>query len=1004
MTLDEYLQQQETYAQFAATMIRIIEASLRLRPDVARPLTSQSRAKDTASLQAKLSERGLLASDTIEAEIKDLAGGRLVFYTNSDADRFLQSRIVFDNFVVDWDNTKIHHAVGAEPKVEELYRARHYILSMKPERLILPEYARLAGMRAELQIQTLLNHAWSETAHDIVYKNSLPAGFGAGELEAIKRRMAGIMTKYLVPAGYEFQKVQHDAERLQQGKTIFERGPIEQLEKVPDNNERCDILERLSQQVLPLYDDVPAIHGELLRVIPDVILAARATPTKSIEAGFASLPGRDSKDVAEAGIRILTTYHYLDVKGTLIALCRLWEGASEAEQRAILTAVERLAEHNIQAWRQAGCGVQSELLRVLGELHATQLQAWRQIIVSVCQHALEPTIRGVTSSYDAATFHARPVVIDDALKRLRGEALNVLETLFRNADTDDERRAAFSAMMTATGHPSTGKYGEDAISLANADSIRVVRFLTAHHAGLSFELLQHMEHAFLLLFRQSPAWFQGCREEIKAEGEALKDEIRLFRDAINADQAFVTHKTLVGFEAVFSHDWNADGLDVTAEEAYRLQQVDRLVAGIDPANAAEWLTVIKRCTATRSNDGATFLTFIEFLKRLARIRPGIVFGYLQNIPTELEGFLNNILDGLDDGASAAEAQALMQSWIAAGTYLPQIGRHIRLARTADEKLVRMLAAKALGTENRAAVIEALVIVVAQKEFTASRLVDDVFIPAVQFLTLHKDIRWLYEACFQPMAPAFFAALRPDQVSTVLDNLIELRKIDAQTERVLSALAKADYEGIWQFFGRRLERKSDKSASNAGYDPIPHQFFQAHAALGQNADRAVDIVHGWYRDDDPRFQFRGGRLLAIAFPGCPPALCDKLIAIIASEGEASLDFIRDILVHYHSDVATHPICQATVDCLPENDERLLEVRDLLRGTGIVRGAFGMVEAYQRKVAEIEPWQSDARPKVRDFALAFTKTMQQSIAAEHSRSEQDVAMRKLEWGKDLNDDRA
>jgi hypothetical protein len=283
-------------------------------------------------------------------------------------------------------------------------------------------------------------------------------------------------------------------------------------------------------------------------------------------------------------------------------------------------------------------------------------------------------------------------------------------------------------------------------------------------------------------------------------------------------------------------------------------------------------------------------------------------------------------------------------------------------------------------------------------------VEDVFIPAVRFLTQHKDVRWLYEARFQPTAPAFFTALRPDQVSPVLDNLIELRKIDAQSERVLAALAKADYEGVWQFFGRRLERKADKSVSNAGYEPIPHQFFQVHAALGQNADRAVDIVRGWYGDDDRLFQFRGGRLLAIVFPNCPPALRDKLVAIIASEGEASLSFISGILLHYHGDVATHPVCQAMIDCLPENDERLQQVRNLLRGTGIVRGAFGMSEAYQRKVAEIEPWQSVARPKVRAFALAYMKSMQQSIAAEHSRSEQDVAMRKLEWGKDLGDDRA
>ena len=119
----------------------------------------------------------------------------------------------------------------------------------------------------------------------------------------------------------------------------------------------------------------------------------------------------------------------------------------------------------------------------------------RQIIVSVCQHALEPTVSGVTSSYDAATLHSRPVAIDDALKRVRGEALGVCsESLFRDAGTDGERRAAFSAMMTATTHPSAGKYGEDAISLANADGRHVVRFVRAHHDGLSFfELLQHID-------------------------------------------------------------------------------------------------------------------------------------------------------------------------------------------------------------------------------------------------------------------------------------------------------------------------------------------------------------------------------------------------------------------------------------------------------------------------------------------------------------------------------
>ncbi|MEQ1718211.1 MAG: RelA/SpoT domain-containing protein [Hyphomicrobium sp.] len=287
MTLDEYIKHHlQTYSDFAATVVQIINAGFSVRAEVVQPLICQARAKAAESLRTKLGERGLLESENIEAEVKDLAGCRLIFYTNTDAERFLQARIVFDNFVVDWDNTKIHHPIESDPKAERHCRAVHYIISLTPERLALPEYARFAGFRAEIQIQTLLNHSWSETAHDIIYKNLLPSGFGARQLVAIKKRMAGIMTKYLIPAGYEFQKVQHDVERLRQGKEIFERGPIEELDKAGDNNQRVDLLSRLSEQVLPQYDDVPSIHPELLRAIVAAVKSARETEPKAIETVF----------------------------------------------------------------------------------------------------------------------------------------------------------------------------------------------------------------------------------------------------------------------------------------------------------------------------------------------------------------------------------------------------------------------------------------------------------------------------------------------------------------------------------------------------------------------------------------------------------------------------------------------------------------------------------------------------------------------------------------------
>jgi ppGpp synthetase/RelA/SpoT-type nucleotidyltranferase len=228
------------YELFARTVVRILQAAIDAGPQAFRLQQITHRAKDPVSLKRKLTERGLLDSNSIEEELKDLAGCRLIFYTNTDVDRFLNSRLIFENFVVDFDGSKIHHAVGTERSADELYFAIHYLVSVTPARLALPEYAQFQGMRCEVQLQTILNHAWAETSHDVVYHPAPMQGFGTKQFADIKKRTANIMNKYLLPAGYEFQKVQHDYERLLAGKELFDRRTLETLDTAKDNNERYE--------------------------------------------------------------------------------------------------------------------------------------------------------------------------------------------------------------------------------------------------------------------------------------------------------------------------------------------------------------------------------------------------------------------------------------------------------------------------------------------------------------------------------------------------------------------------------------------------------------------------------------------------------------------------------------------------------------------------------------------------------------------------------------------
>jgi ppGpp synthetase/RelA/SpoT-type nucleotidyltranferase len=144
-----------------------------------------------------LTEEGKPETQTLERDRRDLAGTRLIFYTNGDVDRFLASPVIRDNFEIEEDSTKIHHP--SQENQGARYRAVHYTIRLREERLSLPEYARFAGLRCE--IQTILEHAWAETSHDILYKNKLREGYGGKAMKGIKRRFDRIMDEYLAGCG-----------------------------------------------------------------------------------------------------------------------------------------------------------------------------------------------------------------------------------------------------------------------------------------------------------------------------------------------------------------------------------------------------------------------------------------------------------------------------------------------------------------------------------------------------------------------------------------------------------------------------------------------------------------------------------------------------------------------------------------------------------------------------------------------------------------------------------
>jgi hypothetical protein len=79
MDFETYSQSKRAdYAALAETVASILQAALKAYPGVFRLQQMQHRAKENDSLKKKLEDRGIQSTATLEADIKDLAGCRLI--------------------------------------------------------------------------------------------------------------------------------------------------------------------------------------------------------------------------------------------------------------------------------------------------------------------------------------------------------------------------------------------------------------------------------------------------------------------------------------------------------------------------------------------------------------------------------------------------------------------------------------------------------------------------------------------------------------------------------------------------------------------------------------------------------------------------------------------------------------------------------------------------------------------------------------------------------------
>lgn len=224
--LERYRSVRQDYELLAEVAKRLLSETLTVFGIRAHSIEARAKALDSFSKKAGKPSEGDPSRPKYRdpvREITDLAGVRVITFLPRTVEQVCG--LVEREFTVQERTDKSAELLD-EGKLG--YQSIHFLVEMHPNRIRLPEYQRQRGLTFEIQVRTLLQHAWAEMEHDIQYKS-------AAVIPAMIRKKFISLAGLLEIADREFQSLQDEDERLrQEARASVQTGELSSVEITPD--------------------------------------------------------------------------------------------------------------------------------------------------------------------------------------------------------------------------------------------------------------------------------------------------------------------------------------------------------------------------------------------------------------------------------------------------------------------------------------------------------------------------------------------------------------------------------------------------------------------------------------------------------------------------------------------------------------------------------------------------------------------------------------------------
>ncbi|MBI5634100.1 MAG: RelA/SpoT domain-containing protein [Nitrospirae bacterium] len=954
--LEKYKKVQRTYKEFSITVKFILETLLKNNGYHYQVVSA--REKDPGSLEQKLRDNSKLQNIPL-SELDDLAGCRVIFYLDSDIQRFIE--YVYKEFSV----------IKNVPKFSpDDYNAHHLVVHLNKDRLNLTEYSKFASLKCEIQLTTVLYHAWSEMAHDIIYKpqKELPK-FDRHAFESLKKQFSDVMQNHIRQASYSFEFIYKQFEKLKQGKTVFDAQFLEGIMKSASNNDLYEQLSLLRQFVQEFGDKTPK-NVDIITIIDGALIKAKDNALVPIKTALGEFEGKHYADIAEVCLDILSELKYFYIENIFELLVHLSSDSKSTVKKKAIEILSELASYNMYVLQKIGYSPQLFVLDQISKWDNAKINEQFEAVMEIASQLLKPAFEGTSmSDYKTFTLHYGPLIVNDDLKDVRSRTMNLLKRLYHDLKEITQRIRILQVLQDGSQTPHQGNYGDDLLQMIVENTNLLIEFYD--------EILPTAENEIIKDIEEQSQFFAR---------RGLNDKVDSLLSNISSNKEYGIYRILIGY------DYRLAELDVEETEKLRKEKLQELVDSITPLSFDDWQRRILSIIKNYQISWGEFQYFNVFLFEIGKQKTEFALMLLDQNEKELEPFLIHLLGGLWKGESSRNAVEVLKKWINENKRLSVCASLFEYVEEIDITLLKRI--YGLTCKNNNADVLSRIISAIDRNYAKHPKrtnLKKIFVGAVRKQAELKNYQWIRGIWSRESS--LLDTLSVKDYESVLDSLIFAPDIDYHAERILSPLAEKHPKELIQFFKERVSKRQKKQEGER-YDAIPFSLHIINKPLQKRANVVVRAIVGWFSEKDWLFQWEASHFLQAIFPTSDKALESEMINLVKKGWDKNAKIVISVLRAYKGEPFLHGVCKEFIKRY-HSERYIKEMFIILSQTGVVSGEYGFVEAYKAKRHEIQDWKKDKNKTIRLFVKKYEAYLDRRIAYEHKRTDEDIEMRKREF---------